>query len=155
MIIKNEKGFFDDAKNLEALKKELYEWKNTPYRHWTGVKGKGCDCIHLIAKIYEKVGAFKGKAITIPKYDINWHLHNGKKLLVDGIRAQLDVVEVDPKDPKNGDVILYKFGLQEAHGGIFIDGRVYQALTSMGVQPRKYEDPDFYYRMKRAFRIKP
>jgi cell wall-associated NlpC family hydrolase len=151
----SEKGFFADGENLQRLKSEIIEWENTPYKHWTGVKGRGCDCIHLIVRTFTKVGAHKGRQIIIPKYPRDWHLHNGQKLLVDGIKAQFDVDEVDPKEPKNGDIVLYKFGLHEAHGGIFMDDKyVYQALTDIGVQRRRYDEDYFYYRMKRAFRVK-
>lgn len=149
-----EKGFFAEAEALDKLNKEISTWKNTPYRHWSGVKGRGCDCIHFIVQVYRAVGATKRKTIVIPKYPHDWHLHNGQKLLVEGIKAQFDCVEVDSKEPKNGDLILYKFGLHEAHGGLYIDGYVHQALTDIGVQPRRYDEDYFYHRMKRAFRIK-
>jgi cell wall-associated NlpC family hydrolase len=150
----SEEGYFSDRNNLEKLKAEILKWKNTPYRHWTGVLGKGVDCIHYIVRVYEAAGATKGRYINIPKYSPDWHLHNGRKLLVEGIKAQLDCMEVNPKDPENGDLILYRFGLHEAHGGLFLNGDVHQALTDIGVQSRRYEDESFYHRMKRAFRIK-
>lgn len=154
MIVRSEKGYFSDLTKLELLKKEMIEWRDTPYKHWTGVKHRGADCIHFIVRAYQATGAMKGKAIIIPKYPYDWHLHNGQKLLVEGIQSQFDCVEVCPKSPQNGDLILYKFGLHEAHGGLFIDGYVHQALTGIGVQPRRYEEDYFYHRMKRAFRIK-
>jgi cell wall-associated NlpC family hydrolase len=150
----NEKGYFFDKENLVRLKSEICSWHDTPYKHWTGVKGRGCDCIHFIVRAYKAVGADKGRQIIIPKYPKDWHLHNGQKLLVDGIKAQFDAVEVDPKEPKNGDIILYKFGLHEAHGGLFMDGYVHQALTDIGVQKRRFEEDYFWYRMKRAFRVR-
>jgi len=149
-----EKGFFADEEKLTQLKAVVKDWEDTPYRHWAGVKGKGADCIHFIVRAYEAVQANKGKHIFIPKYSPDWHLHNGQKLLVDGFTAQFDCVEVDAKDPKNGDLILYKFGLHEAHGGLYLDEYVYQALTDMGVQARRYDEDYFLHRMKRAFRIK-
>lgn len=145
--------FFDDEDKLARLRAEIKTWEDTPYKHWTGVRGKGCDCIHFIVRAMEPIGAFKGKYIHIPKYPPDWHLHHGHSLLVDGIREQMDVTEVDREKPQDGDVILYEFGLHEAHGGIYMDGRVWQALTDIGVQPRDYEDRFFFNRMKRAFRF--
>ena len=147
------KGYFQEPENLKALLSEILEWEDTPYRHWCGVKNKGVDCIHFIVEVLKAVGATKGRIIVIPKYDKDWHLHNGKKLLVEGIRKQLDCIEVDPRRPINGDLLLYRFGVQEAHSGIYIDGDVYQALTDIGVQSRRYKERSFYKRMKRAFRI--
>lgn len=148
------KGFFEEKENLRYLQSEIAEWKNTPYKHWTGVKGKGADCIHFIVEVYKEVGATKGRAIVIPKYPYDWHLHNGEKLLVDGIRKQFDCKEVDETKPIDGDLILYQFGLHEAHGGLYLEGNVHQALTGIGVQAREYKERSFYKRMKRAFRIK-
>lgn len=148
------RGYFEESENLKALQLEVASWKNTPYKHWTGVKGKGADCIHFIAEVLKAVGATKGRAIVIPKYPKDWHLHNGQRLLVDGIRAQFDCDEVDSKSPIDGDLILYRFGLHEAHGGIYLKGNVHQALTGMGVDKRRYNDKKFYNRMKRAFRIR-
>lgn len=146
--------FFTDEHKLATLRHQIKAWKDTPYKHWTRVRGKGCDCINFIIGALEPVGAFKGRVIIVPKYPRDWHLHHGQSLLVEGIKSQMDVIEVDKENPKNGDVILYKFGLQEAHGGIYLDGDVYQALTDIGVQPRRYDDDFFYKRMKRAFRFK-
>lgn len=145
--------FFTSDERLALLREQVVAWKGTPYKHWTGVRGRGCDCIHFIVRALDPIGAMKGRVIHIPKYPPDWHLHHGQALLVEGIRAQMDVVEVDKEKPQNGDVILYKFGLHEAHGGIYLDGDVYQALTDIGVQPRRYEDRFFYSRMKRAFRF--
>ena len=148
------KGFFEEQENLEKLRSEIVEWRDTPYKHWTGVKGKGADCIHFIVRVYDVVGATKGRAIVIPKYPHDWHLHNGQALLVDGVRRQFDCEEVDPKKPIDGDLILFQFGLHEAHGGLYLNNKVHQALTGIGVQPRRYTDKMFYKRMRRAFRIR-
>lgn len=149
-----DKWFFDNEYNLARLVKEMEEWEGTPYMHHTGVKQRGCDCIHLIVKVMEPIGVFKGRAIVIPKYPRDWHLHRREALLVDGIRKQMNVEEVDREKPRNGDIILYEFGLHEAHGGIYYDGHVIQALNDMGVTSRHYEDPDFFNRMRRCFRFK-
>jgi cell wall-associated NlpC family hydrolase len=149
-----DKWWFDNEDELAKLEKEMAEWAETPYMHHTGVKGRGCDCIHFIVKAMEPIGVFKNRAIIIPKYPRDWHLHNGEKLLVDGIRKQMNVEEVDREKPRNGDVVLYKYGLHEAHGGIYYNGHVVQALNNIGVTARQYEDPYFFERMVRCFRFK-
>lgn len=149
-----DKWFFDNEDNLRLLENEMAGWHGTPYKHWTGVKGRGCDCIHFIVRALTPIGAFGGRTIVIPKYPRDWHLHRREGLLVEGIRKQMPVEEVDREKPRNGDVILYEYGLHESHGGIYYNGKVVQALNEIGVTERDYTDPDFFERMKRCFRIK-
>lgn len=149
-----DKWFFDNEDKLAELQKEMESWKGTPYKHHIGVKNKGCDCIHFIVNALKPIGVFHGRNIVIPKYPRDWHLHNGQRLMVEGIKNQMNVEEVDREKPKDGDVILYEFGLHEAHGGIYYRGHVLQALNEIGVTSRHYEDPDFFNRMRRCFRFK-
>jgi len=149
--------FFEDPDNLSNLKLELDAWLNTPYRHLTGVKGRGCDCIHLVVKSFEAVGADHGRQIFIPKYPPDWHMHSGISLLYDGIREQYNIEEIKPVDPallKNGDIILFQWGRHPAHAGIYMNGEVYQALTGLRVEKRTVKDLEFYNRMKHILRIR-
>ena len=150
-----QKYFFDDLQKIEDLKQELESWKGTPYKHRTGVKQRGCDCIHLVVNSLKVVGADKGRHIAIPKYAPDWHMHTGTPLLIEGIKAQYDVeeIKIDPDLIRNGDVILFHWGRQAAHSGIYMDGQVYQALTDMKVETRTLKDLEFFERMDRILRV--
>lgn len=150
-----EKYFFGDSKKLEELRVELASWLNTPYRHLTGVKQRGCDCIHLVVQAFYAVKANKGRHINIPRYAPDWHMHKGTPLLIEGIKAQYDVEEIklDPDLIRDGDVVLFTWGLQEAHSGIYIGGEVYQALTGMRVEKRQVRDIEFFDRMTHILRV--
>jgi cell wall-associated NlpC family hydrolase len=147
-------GYFSDDTINKGLYEVLESWVGTPYRHWSGVKNKGVDCIHFVVRVLEEVGACQGRVITIQKYSRDWHLHNERALLKEGIESMLPVVTIeDKKKVKDGDIILYKFGLQAAHAGIYHNGEVYQALDGSGVHHRQYCDPNFYERVKFIYRI--
>lgn len=154
------KWFFESPDKKALLKAELDSWEGTPYKHLTGVKQRGCDCIHLVVRAYEVVGANKGKIIKIPYYAPDWHIHrkgpHGVSLLIDEIKRQFDCEEIkmDPANLINGDIVLFKWGFHPAHSGIYWDGQVYQALTGLRVERRVLSDIDFYNRMEHILRIK-
>jgi cell wall-associated NlpC family hydrolase len=144
---------FADEEVASILHAELKSWLRTPYRHWAGVKGKGCDCIHLVIKSLEVVDAFNGAAIVIPKYTQDWHLHRGDPRMKDFIEKMLpSIMFTDKSVVKNGDVVLFQYGRQAAHCGIYFDNEVYQAINEMGVHTRQYTDKDFYERVKYIYR---
>jgi cell wall-associated NlpC family hydrolase len=156
--MKDYKWYFEDPNNLKALHISLLSWMGTPYRHFKGIKGKygGCDCIHMVVGAYQECGADKGRTIHIPKYQPDWHLHNGEALLVGGITKQYSVEEIkNYSKVMDGDLIMFKWGRHAAHSGIYYKGQVYQALTSLGVQKRAFlGNKDFYDRMDMILRIR-
>jgi cell wall-associated NlpC family hydrolase len=148
-----EEYFAIDCKQQELLT-ELKSWLRTPYRHWSGVKGKGVDCIHFVAKSMENVGALQGKVLIIQKYPHDWHLHRGEPLLKEGIERHFNHIMIKDKDAlENGDIILYKYGRQAAHSAIYFDGDCYQALNGSVVHTRSYRDSDFYDRVRFIYRV--
>ena len=123
-------AFFSDPERRVELGRELLSWEGTPFRHWSGVKGRGCDCIHFVARILEHFGL---GPFRIKRYDKDWHLHRKNEQLLEGIKAQLDHVEVTPAEVNDGDIVLYQFGRALSHGGIYYQGSVFQAVTGAGV----------------------
>jgi cell wall-associated NlpC family hydrolase len=145
--------YFSDKDILKRLHIELESWMRTPYRHWAGVKKRGVDCIHLVIRSLEAVGAFQGTVVVIPKYPHDWHLHRGEPLLKHGLERLLPHVPILNKDEvKDGDVVLFKYGRQAAHSGIYYNGEVYQSMTGMGVHTRQYHDTDYYERIRFIYR---
>jgi len=148
-----EEELFADKQMESILYEELKSWIRTPYRHWSGVKGKGCDCIHLVVNVLKVVDAFNGAAIVIPKYSPDWHLHRGEPLMKNFIEKMLpSILITDRTKAKNGDVVLFKYGRQAAHCGIYYEEEIYQAINEMGVHTRQYTDKDFYDRVKYIYR---
>lgn len=135
---KTQKYYFDDPFILYDLFVEMESWLGTPYKHLTGVKGRGCDCIHFLARCLEAVGAGQGRVFMVPWYAKDWHLHEkSAPLLVNGVTKQVPCVEVGRNEVRNGDIVLSQFGHQVSHCGIYYNEYVYQALVESGVEKRK------------------
>ena len=152
------KWFFEEPKNVEALKASLDSWLGTPYKHLKGVKGQygGVDCIHMVVAAYKECGADKGRHVHIPRYRPDWHMHTGESLIIAGITKQYKVEEIkDYHDVMNGDLVLFKWGKHAAHSGIYYEGVVYQALSGIGVETRAFMgDIMFFDRLDTILRIK-
>ena len=142
-------AFFDDPERRAELGRELAAWEGTPFRHWSGVKGRGADCIHFVARILEHFGL---GPFRIKKYAKDWHLHRANELLLEGITEQLDHVKVRPAEIQDGDIVLYQFGRALSHGGIYFQGDVFQAVTGAGVVRLAWEDRQWRRRVRKILR---
>lgn len=148
------KYYFEDKKRQALLKRALDEWLGTPYKHHTGVKQLGCDCIHFASCVYSEIGALYFKKEMVPDYPRDWHLHNTRELLKETIVKYLkgEFLNIDEK-MMNGDLILSHYGKASSHAGIFFDGYVYQSLQDIGVRKITILDMKFKKRMKFIYRI--
>ena len=154
--------YFDDIEKQRELKIILDEWKGTPFRHHCGVKGLGCDCIHFVAHVFSEMGLLMITKKTIPDYPKDWHLHNTRELLEEGILRHPKMKKVTPSNFMsedaisnfmNGDIVGSHFGQAASHAGVFFDGCVYQALNGIGVRKINFSDKKFRPRMKFVYRI--
>lgn len=145
--------YFKNVNNQRELKRVLEEWVDTPFRHHCGVKGLGCDCIHFVACVFGELKLLTLTEKTIPDYPKDWHLHNTRELLEEGILRVLKATKVSLGGQFNGDIILSHFGKAASHAGIYFDGYVYQALNDIGVRKINFNDKKFRKRMKFAYRI--
>lgn len=145
--------YFEDIERQKKLKISLDEWLGTPFRHHCGVKGFGCDCIYFVACILEEMNLLILTKKTIPDYPKDWHLHNTRELLEEGLFKTLNIEKVDLDSLSNGDIILSHFGRAASHAGIYFDGYVYQALNDIGVRKINFNDKKFRKRMRFAYRI--
>ena len=111
-----------------AVVAEAESWLGTPYHHMARLKGVGCDCLTLLAAVYEAAGVVP--AIEIPFYPPDWHLHRGVERYMDGLLAYAH--EVDAAAP--GDVALFRFGRCFSHGAIVVEWpRIIHAWHAAGV----------------------
>ena len=146
--------FFENTEKQKELKIILDEWIWTPYKHHTGVKGIGCDCIHFVGCVMEEMGLLIFDKKTVPQYPRDWHLHNTREILSEGIEARLNVKKLNINDDlMNGDIILSHYGKASSHAGIFFDNYVYQALDGIGVRKINFGDQKFKKQMKFFYRI--
>lgn len=147
--------YFIDTEKQKQLKLILDSWidSNTPFRHHCCVKGLGCDCIHFVACILNELGILNLTKKTIPNYPKDWHLHNTRELLEEGIIKNLNVEKVDLSNLMNGDLVCSHFGKAASHAGIYFDGYIYQALNGVGVCRINFNDKKFKERMRFAYRL--
>jgi len=147
--------YFNDIEKQKKLKIILDGWlePHTPFKHHCGVKGLGCDCIHFVACVLDEMGIIKMTKNLIPDYPKDWHLHNTRELLGDGILKHLKVEKVSLSGVMNGDIILSHFGKAASHSSIYFDGYVYQSLNGVGVCKINFNEKKFRCRMKFAYRL--
>ena len=93
---------------------EAKKWLGTPWRHNAQILGAGVDCVQLLIAVYSEVG-------LIPKVDTgmypkDWHLNRSQPLFMLGLLRFTEPVDT----PEVGDVVMFKFGRQAAHGAIHI-----------------------------------
>lgn len=143
--------YFADVEKQKQLEKILTKWLDTPFRHHCGVKDLGCDCIHFVARVCEEMNLLTD--VIIPDYPRDWHLHNTRELLEEGIIDNLNVEKINSSESANGDIITSHFGKAASHAGFYFDGYVYQALTDIGVRKINFNDKKFKKRMRFAYRI--
>ena len=149
--------YFEDKKNQKRLREILISWENTPFKHHTGVKNLGVDCIHLVACVYSELGILKMP--KIPEYPNDWHLHQTRELLLEKIveltsaqGLRFDQVSFEP--PLNGDLMTFFYGKAASHAAIYFDGYIYQAVTGVGVVKVFFRDPMWYNRKVTNFRLR-
>ena len=149
------KYYFVSIENQERLKRVLDSWliPSTPFRHHCGVKGKGCDCIHFVARVFEELAILQWRKDLIPDYPRDWHLHRTQELLMQGILKELSVERVEISDLMNGDLVLFQYGRASAHAAIYYDRNLYQSITGVGVRKIAISEQEFRKRMTFAFRV--
>lgn len=146
--------YFEDIEKQKELKIIIDSWLGTPYKHHIGVKGMGCDCIHLIARVFEEMGKLP-IIKRLPDYPRDWHLHNTRELLLEKIQKYLkgEILSIHD-DMLNGDIVLSHYGKAASHAGIYFNNYVYQSLDNIGVRKINFNDQTFKKKMKFIYRIK-
>lgn len=99
----------------EAVIAEALTWLETPFHHEARVKGAGVDCANLLIAVYAAAGVIP--SIDLGHYPADWHLHRGEKLFLQILMQYADPVDT----PEPGDIAMFTYGHQEAHGSIVID----------------------------------
>ena len=147
------KYYFEDIEKQKQLKAILDEWLGTPFRHHAGVKKVGCDCIHFVSKVLEEMGVIKWSKDLIPDYPRDWHLHNTRERLAEGIEKILKVEKLSLNYPVNGDIILSHYGKAASHAAIYYDDHIYEALLNGGVCRIAFSDSVERRQMRFLYRI--
>lgn len=118
-----------------AIITEALTWEETPYHHHACLKHVGVDCIHLIVGIAKAVGVLDA-SYTPPIYSEQWHLHNTRELLKEGILA---CGGTPTTQPAPGDILLFRFALAASHAAILLPGQfIIHAVMNKRVTRQRY-----------------
>jgi NlpC/P60 family putative phage cell wall peptidase len=107
----------DIAEKRAEIVRAALAWVGTPFHDHAGVKGAGCDCLHLVWRVAQECG--KAPAGDPPAYKPQWFQHRGEPLFLKGL-IEYGAHKVEAALP--GDFAMYNFGRHAAHAAIIIDG---------------------------------
>lgn len=142
--------FFTTKERIKDLIEELESWLDSPWRHRSRSKN-GCDCIGFVYSVYRNLKVVD-EDIFFPEYQRDWHIHRKQELMYNKIRESKWFKEIEPKDCKTGDVILFKYGKSAAHIGILVGNQVYHNPTNLYVIKSPIEEGLYKDNITYAFR---
>lgn len=103
-----------------AIVMEAQSWIGTPYRSNAAVKGRrgGTDCAMFLLAVFQNTGLLP-KAYDPRPYPAQWHVHQNVEKYLNQVREFSYEVSAPPdREPKPGDVVLFRIGKLFAHGAI-------------------------------------
>jgi len=107
----------------EQIAQKAEEWAKlkVPYRH-RGFSTRGCDCTGLLVGILKSLGFLQ--TFEMPYYPPDWNLN---KVTVNHLMIQLPLYakRIPVEQMKRGNVLVFKFGRQVSHTGIFIGDNLF------------------------------
>lgn len=139
--------------NIQQLQQICEEWLGTPWRHQVAVKQLGCDCIHFVGGVMEEMELVKFSKVKVPNYPPDWHLHNTREMLLEGLKREFNAVEIPLDKLEDGDIILFHYGKAASHAAIYINGFLYHCIRPGGVAKCSWQDKQWRSRARFALRI--
>lgn len=144
--------YFNGPERIHQLQSELESWRGTPWCDYCAAKGRGADCVRMVAKILNTLSVIGPIDWSVfPRYPMDWSAHNDDPILERAIEALgLRYERVDSVgDLRPGDVLAFAPGRVVYHLGIFHSGsRFLHAMRLRGVHFTSTHHPVF----KRFFR---
>jgi cell wall-associated NlpC family hydrolase len=101
----------------EDVVKEAKTWIGTPHHHHARIKGAGIDCGLILAEVYRAAGVVS-EDIDPGEYVHDWHLHKDEPIYLRTLEKYAAKIDGPPQP---GDIALYRYGRQAAHGAIVIE----------------------------------
>ena len=110
----------DEDELRQRLVAEAQSWIGTPYISNGLVKGRrgGTDCAMFILGVYQAVGLIPATFDPRP-YPAQWHVHRTEEVYARHVLGWAKEVAGPPeRQPRPGDVVMFKIGNVHAHGAI-------------------------------------
>jgi hypothetical protein len=92
-------------------------WLRTPFHDQQGLKGVGVDCAHLLSEVAAEAGVIE--PVEIETYSPQFMLHSGDERFIGYVTRFAR--EIEEKDVKPADLVLYRVGRSFAHGAFVIE----------------------------------
>lgn len=144
--------FFDTVDKREAIAREALSWLGTPFAPYGATKGRGVDCIRLMATLLEQAGAVPPiDWEQFPLYTLDWSAHHTRPILEEAIAyLKLDYIRIDTMTAlQPGDVMAFAPGKVVYHLGLYVGRRSFvHAMQEAGVIRTTLSHPS----LKRFFR---
>ena len=127
----------------EEIVEEARSWKGTPYLHQGRLKGRGVDCLGVVAMV--------GRALGLTDYD---RLDYGRLPNPRRMRAELKahLVEISLRDALPGDVVHMSWGIDPMHLGILTPAGIVHAYSRIPAVVEHPVDGEWRGRMRFAYR---
>lgn len=93
-------------------------WLRTPFHHEGRVKGVGVDCAQFLLAVYAEAGLIED--YRPEHYPQDWYLHRDEPLFVRELEKHCNPTA----EGLPGDIVMFKFGRQPAHGAIVVDANL-------------------------------
>jgi cell wall-associated NlpC family hydrolase len=156
-------AFFDTEEKQAAIAQAALGWVGTRFASYGMTKGKGTDCIRLIATLLEEAGAIP--AIDweqFPRYTLDWSSHHTRPILEEAIEfLQLQYLRIETMaELQPGDVLAFAPGKVVYHLGIYTGAHSFvHAMREAGVIRTTLSHPTlqrhFRYAMRPAHNPQP
>jgi hypothetical protein len=109
--------FIADPQNFLTI---VDSWKGTPFRHHSGVKGIGVDCVHFIEGVlfelhYPPKIPFPG----IVDYTIDYMIDHDYSLMLQEFNKYLRLRRVLRSELQIGDLLAFKVKKTQSHAGFY------------------------------------
>ena len=101
----------------KAIVAEAISWINTPFHHAARVKGAGVDCANLLVAVFAAVGLVPD--VLLEHYPPDWHLHRDEGRFLAVLSQYADPLPAG-ESPLPGDIAMFTYGRQAAHGAIVV-----------------------------------
>ncbi len=127
----------------EEIVAEARSWLGTPYQHQGRTKGKGVDCLGLVAMV--------GRALGLTDYDrLDYGRLPNPRRMREELKAQLR--EISLRDAGPGDVVHMSWGIDPMHLGILTPDGIIHAYSRVPAVVEHGVDREWRGRMRFAYR---
>jgi cell wall-associated NlpC family hydrolase len=106
----------DEMLQREAVVAEALTWVGTPHHHHARVKGAGVDCGMILVEVYTRAGI--NNVADPGEYVQDWFMHRDEPVYLQILEKYASKIDGSPQP---GDIALYQYGRNPAHGAIVIE----------------------------------